>query len=74
MSKRGCEAAESLAEAIHDNRMFAERAFYCIANGAVPRPLTNSSDDNGHCPPDPAPSGHRTVVCPPAVGRKCCPG
>ena len=36
MSKRGCEAAESLAEAIHDNRMFAERAFYCIAYGAVP--------------------------------------
>ena len=36
MSKRGCEAAESLAEAIHDNRMFAEGAFYCIANGAVP--------------------------------------
>ena len=42
--------------------------------GAAPRPLTNSPDDNGHCPPDPAPSGHRTVVCPPAAGRKCCPG
>ena len=29
-----CEAAESIEDAIHDNRMFAERAFYCIANGA----------------------------------------
>ena len=29
-----CEAAESVEDAIHDNRMFVERAFYCIANGA----------------------------------------
>ena len=29
-----CEAAESVEDAIRDNRMFAERAFYCIANGA----------------------------------------
>ena len=29
-----CEAAESIEDASHDNRMFAERAFYCIANGA----------------------------------------
>ena len=29
-----CEAAESVEDAVHDNRMFAERAFYCIANGA----------------------------------------
>ena len=35
MSKRGCEAAESLAEAIHDNRMFAERAFYCLLMGFI---------------------------------------
>ena len=34
MSKRSCVATESLADAIHDNRMFAKRAFYCIANGA----------------------------------------
>ena len=34
MSKKSCEAAESIEDAIHDNRMFAERAFYCIANGA----------------------------------------
>ena len=36
MSKRsgGAATAESAAGAIHDNRMFAERAFYCIANGA----------------------------------------
>ena len=27
-------SAESLADAIHDNRMFAKRAFYCIANGS----------------------------------------
>ena len=33
MSKRSCEAAESIEDAIHDNRMSAERAFYCIANG-----------------------------------------
>ena len=32
-----CEAAESIEDAIHDNRMFAERAFYCIANGAGER-------------------------------------
>ena len=29
-----CEAAESVEDAVHDNSMFAERAFYCIANGA----------------------------------------
>ena len=34
MSKKSCEAAESIEDAVHDNRMFAERAFYCIANGA----------------------------------------
>ena len=34
MSKNSCAAAENIADAIHDNRMFAERAFYCIANGA----------------------------------------
>ena len=40
MSKRsgGAATAESAAGAIHDNRMFAERAFYCIANGAGERP------------------------------------
>ena len=27
-------AAESTAGVVHDNRRFAERAFYCIANGA----------------------------------------
>ena len=30
MSKKSCEAAESIEDAIHDNRMFAERAFYCL--------------------------------------------
>ena len=36
MCKRsgGGATAESAAGAIHDNRMFTERAFYCIANGA----------------------------------------
>ena len=34
LAKMSCEAAESSEGAIHDNRMFAERAFYCIANGA----------------------------------------
>ncbi len=34
MSKSSCAAAESIADAIHDNRMLAERAFYCMANGA----------------------------------------
>ncbi len=33
MSKRGCKAAKIIEDAIHDNRMSAERAFYCIANG-----------------------------------------
>ena len=32
--------------AIHDNRMFTERAFYCIANGAGERP------GEGHCGTD----------------------
>ncbi len=32
--KRSCEAAESIEDAVHDNRMFAKRTFYCIANGA----------------------------------------
>ena len=34
MSKKSYKAAESIEDAIHDNRMFAERAIYCIANGA----------------------------------------
>ena len=36
MSKRsdGAASAASIEDAIHDNRMFAERTFYCIANGA----------------------------------------
>ena len=40
MSKRsgGAATAESAAGAIHDNRMFTERAFYCISNGAGERP------------------------------------
>lgn len=29
-----CKAAGSVEDAVHDNRMFTERAFYCIANGA----------------------------------------
>ena len=33
MSKKSCEAAESVEDAVHDNRMFAERTVYCIANG-----------------------------------------
>ena len=28
-----CEAAESVEDAVHGNRMFAERTFYCIASG-----------------------------------------
>lgn len=28
-----CKAAESVEDAVHDNRMFAERIFYCIASG-----------------------------------------
>lgn len=45
MSKRsgGAATAESAAGAIHDNRMFTERAFYYIANGAGERP------GEGHC-------------------------
>ena len=45
MSKRsgGAATAESAAGAIHDNRMFTEHAFYCIANGAGERP------GEGHC-------------------------
>ena len=34
MSKNSCKAAESIEDAVHDNRMFAKRTFYCIANGA----------------------------------------
>ena len=37
-----CEAAESVEDAIRDNRMFAERAFYCIANGAGSIPKMQS--------------------------------
>ena len=37
-----CEAAESVEDAIRDNRMFAERAFYCIVNGAGSIPKTQS--------------------------------
>ncbi len=45
MSKRsgGAATAESAAGAIHDNRMFAERAFYCIANGAGERPCCRAA-------------------------------
>ena len=48
MSKRsgGAATAESAAGAIHDNRMFTERAFYCIANGAGER------QGEGHCGTD----------------------
>mgnify|MGYP000252141181 CR=1 FL=1 len=44
MSKRsgGAATAESAAGVIHDNRMFAERAFYCIANGAGSIPKMQS--------------------------------
>ena len=28
-----CKAAESVEDAVHDNRMLAERTFYCIASG-----------------------------------------
>ena len=35
MSKRSCEAAESIEDAVHDNRMFAERAFYCMRMARV---------------------------------------
>lgn len=28
-----CKAAESVEDAVHDNRMFVERTFYCIASG-----------------------------------------
>ena len=28
-----CKAAESVEDAVHDNRMFAERTFYCIVSG-----------------------------------------
>ena len=34
MSKKSCKAAESIEDAVHDNRIFAKRTFYCIANGA----------------------------------------
>jgi hypothetical protein len=30
-----CEAAGSIEDAIHDNRMFAERAFYCMRMARV---------------------------------------
>ncbi len=45
MSKRsgGAATAESAAGAIHDNRMFAERAFYCISNGAGERPCCRAA-------------------------------
>ena len=43
VSKRAVAGtAKSAAGAIHDNRMFTERAFYCIANGGE-RP------GEGHC-------------------------
>ncbi len=28
-----CKAAESVEDAVHDNRMFAERTIYCIVSG-----------------------------------------
>ena len=31
------EFSQSVHFIVHDNRMFAERAFYCIANGAGKR-------------------------------------
>ena len=35
MSKKELQSSgEHRKDAIHDNKMFAERAFYCIANGA----------------------------------------
>ena len=53
MSKRsgGAATAESAAGAIHDNRMFAKRAFYCIANGAGERPCCRAGErpGEGHC-------------------------
>lgn len=30
-----CEAAESVEDAVHDNRMFAERTFYCIQTRGI---------------------------------------
>ncbi len=36
-SSGGAASVESIEDAICDNRMFAERTFYCIANGAGKR-------------------------------------
>ncbi len=35
MSKRSCKAAESIEDAIHDNRMFAERSFFVLRMARV---------------------------------------
>ncbi len=34
MSKNKLRSSGERRSAVHDNRMFAKRAFYCIANGA----------------------------------------
>ncbi|CCY20920.1 unknown [Firmicutes bacterium CAG:24] len=34
MSKNELRSSGGVEDAVHDNRMFAKRAFYCIANGA----------------------------------------
>ena len=52
MSKNSCKAAESIEDAVHDNRMFAERAFYCIANGAGGIPRTELYACMRICPRD----------------------
>ncbi len=37
MSKNELRSSGERRSVVHDNRMFAERAFYCIANGAGER-------------------------------------
>ena len=46
MSKNELRSSGERRSAVHDNRMFAKRAFYCIANGAGERP------GEGHCGTD----------------------
>ena len=74
MSKNSCKAAESIEDAVHDNRMFAERAFYCIANGEGNWLLTRKNSQFTHAAATKQKTAPLHRESSGASARRACPG
>ena len=74
MSKNSCKAAESIEDAVHDNRMFAECAFYCIANSAGNWLLTRKNSQFTHAAATKQKTAPLHRVSSGASVRRACPG